>query len=248
MKKKLLFLVIILVMLFSINAQNKSVITLTSDPWPPFVEESNRAGGLSIEIIRAAFLAKGYEVKLEILPWARALQSVEKNTIDVLAGAWWGEERSKTFNYSDPFLLNKIVFVVRKGEVFDFKNINDLRGKTVGVIRDYAYSNEFDYSSVYTKEVSDDYITNLRKLLANRIDMTLEDEIVAKAIIVKNSSTFSGKIDFVKTPLVINPLHILISKTNPRSQELIRAFNEGLALIKQNGQYKTIMAKYGINE
>ncbi len=81
--------------------------------------------------------------------------------------------------------------------------------------------------------------------MAKRIDLTLEDELVAK-------STLSGAgmnlddFEFTSNALSVNPLHVTSGLANPNNAEYIDAFNKGLAEIKSNGTFDKILAKYGI--
>ncbi len=92
---------------------------------------------------------------------------------------------------------------------------------------------------------STDLKQNLQKLQAGRIDLAVEDELVAKSIITEAGMNLA---DFAFTNQAIseNPLHVTSGKANPRSEELVAAFNKGLAEIKANGTFDKLLADYGI--
>jgi polar amino acid transport system substrate-binding protein len=85
------------------------------------------------------------------------------------------------------------------------------------------------------------FITNIRKLVAGRIDLTLEDEIVAKAIIAQEQPDLLDKIEFSTADYSTNALYVASGLANAKHEELIEAFNNGLAVIKQSGEYDKIM-------
>ncbi len=45
-------------------------LTLTNDPWPPFIEADGKAG-LALEIVQSALAVHCYRLQVELKPWAR---------------------------------------------------------------------------------------------------------------------------------------------------------------------------------
>jgi polar amino acid transport system substrate-binding protein len=69
---------------------------------------------------------------------------------------------------------------------------------------------------------------------------------VARAALFAEGPELLEQIEFVKTPLAVNPLYITTGMQNPRGQKVISAFNKGLEIIKANGTYDRIFKKYGV--
>lgn len=226
----------------------EKVITAVSDPWPPFISEDSPTKGLSMEIISAAFEAEGYTVKLEIVPWARAVDGVKTGEKDILAGVWFTEERAKDFLYGEKFITNEIKFVKKKGDSFEYNGLESLKGKTVGTINGYSYEPVFMDSTGFTKVPVGDTVQNIRKLIEGRIDLTLEDTIVLSALLQKEDPTLLDQIEFTKEALTSNSLCVATGIGNPRSEEIINAYNKGLETIKGNGVYDKILSNYGIEK
>ena len=163
----------------------------------------------------------------------------------MLVATWFTNERTSYLNYSEPYLENSLKFIKRKGDGFEYNGMDSLSGKTVGIIRNYGYGDDFLGASNFKKPEANDLVANAKKLMAKRIDLTLEDELVAK-------STLSGAgmnlddFEFTSNALSVNPLHVTSGLANPNNAEYIDAFNKGLAEIKSNGTFDKILAKYGI--
>lgn len=221
-------------------------IVAVSDPFPPFVDPNNPTGGLSIEVIRAAYKTQGHEVKVEYVPWARAEAGVQSGVYDILPNMWFTEARSKQFLFSTSYLSNTIRFIKLKGDSFEYTGIDSLKGKVIGVTRGYAYSDAFKQSNLFTREDSNDLLTNLKKLQAKRIDLTLDDEAVTNYTITQNNPKLFAELELVNGNLALNPLYVVSGVKNPNHKEWIESFNEGLKIIKQNGTLETIFKKYGI--
>lgn len=222
-----------------------ATITAAQDPWAPFVQKDSVNPGISVEIITEAFKSQGHTVDFKIMPWTRALNEVKSGKVDLLVATWLTSERTSYLKYSEPYLENSLKFIMRKGYGFEYSGMASLSGKNVGIVRNYGYGDEFLAATNFKKPEASDLVSNAKKLLAKRIDLTLEDELVAK-------STLSGAgmdladFDFSSTALSVNPLHVTVGLSNPNHDAYIAAFNKGLAEIKANGTFDNILAKYGI--
>jgi polar amino acid transport system substrate-binding protein len=244
MKSKLFAIAFAFFLSVSAMAQAK-VLVAAADPYPPFLDNDNPKQGISMELIRAAFATQGYTVKWENVPWARAEAGVKDGIYDFLPDTWMTEARKAYLAYSDPYAVNEVVFIKKKGDSFEFNGLDSLKGKTVGIVKDYGYGDVFMKSALFTREEAVDIITNIRKLTLGRVDLTLEDGIVARATIMKLDPGLLSQIEFTKGSLSSNNLYIAPGLKNPRYQEIIAAFNKGLKAIKADGSYQKILAGYG---
>lgn len=245
MKKSILLTILVLLTATICFAGEKTIIA-AADPWPPFIDPSHPKEGLSLEIVRAAFKTQGYEVKMEYVPWARAIKGVKEGKYDILPNTWVTEERKGFLMYSDSYAANNIKFIKAKGDPFEFNGISSLAGKKVGTVREYGYGSDFLTATTFQREDTNNFISNIKKLLKKRIDLTLDDEIVARMTIAKDNPEYLNKVSFTENSLSSNPLHVTSGLKNPRHKEIIDSFNNGLKIIKSNGEYDAILLDYGI--
>jgi polar amino acid transport system substrate-binding protein len=230
----------ILAILGSVSIQAEK-ITAVGDPWPPFLDPNQENKGIVVEIATAAYATQGYEIEMSFVPWARAVDGVKNASFDLLLGTWLTAERTEFLMYSDPYLNNSIKFIKQKGSSFEYSGLESLTGKSVGIVREYGYGDAFSNAKNFKKAEAKDFISNIRKLIAGRIDLTLEDEIVAKAIIAKEAPELLNQIEFSTTDYSTNPLHVTSGLANAKHKTLIEAFNKGLVVIKANGEYDKIL-------
>jgi polar amino acid transport system substrate-binding protein len=216
-------------------------ITAVGDPWPPFLDPNQAGKGIIAEIATAAYATQGYELDLKFVPWARAVAGVKNASFDLLIGTWLTEERTNFLMFSQPYLNNSIKFIKKKGDSFNYTDLESLTGKSVGVVIEYGYGDGLLNAKNFRRAEAKNFITNIRKLVAGRIDLTLEDEIVAKAIIAQEQPDLLDKIEFSTADYSTNALYVASGLANAKHEELIEAFNNGLAVIKQSGEYDKIM-------
>ena len=243
--KRLLSTVFTFLLAFS-GITNAEKISAINDSWAPFLSPDLPGQGIALQIVRAAFKEEGHEVEMTFAPWARSIKAVKEGSVDILVGTWWTEERSVLLNYSDKYLVNNIKFIKRTGDSFKFDGLDSLNGKTVGIIRDYGYGDEFRRAINFKKPETSKLLYNLKKLTHNRLDLTLEDEIVARALIKNEAPELKDKISFSTNPLSSNTLHITSGLKNPRNKKIIADFNKGLEKIKKNGVYDAILKAHGL--
>ncbi|ASP40649.1 amino acid ABC transporter substrate-binding protein [Bacterioplanes sanyensis] len=229
--------------LWSCNSLAETV-TAAQDPWPPFVQEGNPPG-ISVEVVQEAMKTQGYTVDMKLTPWARAIEDVKNGNVDFLIGTWFTQERSAYLRYSDHYAINQVKFITKADSSFEYTGMDSLAGKSVGIVRGYGYGDEFLTAGHFARPEANNLVLNLRKLMAGRIDMTLEDEIVARSQMTGAGLDVS-QFRFTSNSLSENKLHVTSGLANARSEELINAFNKGLAAIKANGTFDAIMKKYGI--
>ncbi|MGX2954167.1 substrate-binding periplasmic protein [Shewanella sp. JL219SE-S6] len=197
---------------------------------------------MALEIVQSALAVHCYRLQVELKPWARALRSVKEAKTDLLLATWHTPEREQVLLFSEPYLQNRQRFIKRRGDPFEYTDLDSLKGKRIGVVRGYSYQTGFRAASDFIRVPNNSLESNLKMLAVGRLDLTLEDEIVATDTFWRLQQEDS--FDFTGPPLDIRNLHLSTSRLHPHGAELIAEFNQGLETIK-NGEYAKILAKYG---
>jgi polar amino acid transport system substrate-binding protein len=224
----------------SISVQAEK-ITAVGDPWPPFLDPNRPNKGIVVEIATAAYATQGYELEMSFVPWARAIAGVRSASSDLLLGTWFTKERTEYLMYSEPYLDNAIKFIKKKGDDFEYSDVESLTGKSVGIVRGYGYGEEFSNAENFKKPEAKNLIINIRKLVAGRINLAIEDELVARSIMAKEDPELLDQVEFSKVDYSTNALHVTSGLANAKHKELIEAFNRGLSEIKASGKYAEIL-------
>jgi len=223
----------------------KGSITLATLDWAPYVGQKLPDYGFTSEIISAAFKRAGYTVKIEFLPWARVLQEVETGKYDAGYPAYYSDERAQKYLLSDAFANGITGFYKRKADTIAYTSLQDLKPYRIGVIMGYVNSPEFDAATYLQKEEAIDEATNLNKLLAKRIDLTVLDKFTAQYVISTSLPAGKDALEFLEPPLLVQPLHVMVSRQTQGAEQKLRDFNEGLKKIRADGTLDQILTKYG---
>jgi polar amino acid transport system substrate-binding protein len=97
-------------------------------------------------------------------------------------------EREAIFDFSEPVVYQYLWLVTRVDRQFEFKTIQDLKGKVIGVVRGSKYGGEFDQQRNVSFKTDDDidaYGPRLKKLSNRQVD----------AIIFSSASTDAKEVE-----------------------------------------------------
>jgi len=118
----------------------------------------------------------GVVFELRMYPWARA----ERYAIDgagLIFGLPKNADRLHALRYSEVAAYNKLWIVTRSDATFRFNAIEDLRGKSIGVVRGYHYGEQVERARADKLFRTDEDIasrgTRLTRLMLKRIDAVL---------------------------------------------------------------------------
>ncbi|MEC4564213.1 substrate-binding periplasmic protein [Pseudomonas inefficax] len=235
----------LLAMMLATPAPGRETLRLVADNWPPFTDASMPGGGLATSIVTAALARAGYTSGVEEAPWARALRGVNEGRYDVLINAWYNDSRASIGQFSKAYLVNRIRLLQRKGEAFSYKRQSDLYPYSIAVVRDYAYSPEFDRDTRLHKVAVRNFASAVRMLAAGRVGLAVEDEYVARYNLQRELPEVRDGVMLVEPPLAENTLHILVSLKHPEHARIVERFEQAIAAMKADGSYARLMRQYG---
>ena len=167
---------------------------------------------------------------------------------DGMMDMWYRPERDKFFIFAEPTEANKIVLFKRKDNPATCSSYDELKRYTIGIVRGYVNPPQFDAMiHEFKVEVADGDITNIKKLLAERMDLVLMDLTVGWHLINSLFSDQAHLLASLPTVLKDDPIHIGFSKATPDGQIKADAFNRGVKMLRESGEYQAILKKHGLN-
>ncbi len=145
------------------------------EDFPPYqYVENNQPTGIDVEIAREVFKNLGIKLKLEVVPWKRALKYAEDGNVSGLIAALKTEEREKFLYYtSEPVHIQKNVVIAGKESKIKISSPEDLKGKEVGVLAGFSYGPAIDSLQGLKKTVCNDQQEMIKILDKGRINVVL---------------------------------------------------------------------------
>lgn len=242
--------IVLATLLLAIHAMalGKETLKFSVYEYPPFLSKSVPEYGLEPAIVRLAFERVGVEVQFNFMPPARALEVARQGKSDGTLGWVHSTEREGSFHYSKAISRAPLVFFHLKAKPFIWNTFQDLKGKQIGTVYKYYYGAEFhqaqDAADFQVDVVTDD-VLNLRKLHAGRIDATPINLYVGyylahQLFVAETARLFTHNQQIMK----ISEHHLLLPRSLSESALRLALFNEGLDIIKQNGEYAAILERH----
>lgn len=243
---RLRFLLLLWVLLHPLSSPAEQVLRLAANPWPPFTDKSLLNNGVASDLVVNALARAGYTTIYAQVPWERAVRGLQQDTYDVLVGAWHTEERAVFGYFSQPYLINRVRFLQRKGSGIVFRQLPDLYPYSIAVSRGYAYAEAFDQDVRLSKVGVAGFESGARMLAARRVQLTLEDELVARYHLSRSLAGIRDQLEFLPQPLSESGLHMLISLRHPRHKQIAEDFNREIAAMRADGSYAQILRHHGL--
>jgi ABC-type amino acid transport substrate-binding protein len=184
-------------------------------------------------------LLDGMGVELAILPLARADALFDAGKVDCTFpndSAFYEEKRAAGFIQSVPVNHARLYLFARPGEPAPL-SLDEARGRTIGAIRGMAYGNAVEEAGLKI-ELVDEEETNIRKLLAKRVDLILG--YVPDTPVALKAHGFPALSYAPDRPIKTIRDSVLCHRT-PQAEAFLARFDERLAAMRASGRLLTVL-------
>lgn len=211
--------------------------TASSGLYKPFsFEEGGNLQGFDIDIGNAIAEEMGLEPNPVTTPFETIIQGLNTNRFDAIIGSMSKtKEREEQVSFSEPYYYSGGAIFVREGNT-DIKSVEDLTDKKIGVVAQTTYDT-----------VAQEYTDNIQTYSSDVValqDLTVEgrlDAVITADVVGFEAQKEGLEIEMVGDPLWIEQPSIAVRKDD---EELLKAINEALAAIIENGKYDEISDKW----
>lgn len=237
-----------------ISSAFAETVTIVGDPWCPYnCEPGEDKPGFMIEVAQEIFKENGIDVVYKVVPWTRAIDEVRKGKYNATVGGYIDD--TPDFIFPEHAMAKSVdAFYIKQDGPLDwsYKGVSSLETVSIGVIRDYSYGAIVDqYISDHKKDSSriqfasgDNALEqNVKKLLAGRIQVVVEDGDVMQRFLT--ASNQKDKIKMVGHDEGEN-VYIAFSPNEAHSKQYAEMLSEGIARYEQSGRLQAIKAKYDV--
>lgn len=228
----------------SLNVYSEEKVLMVTGEWAPYTSSNMANKGVVSEIVKFALKQSDIELNLEFKFWPQCYASVLQGYAAASFPFFKTEKREEKMLYSNPIMSSKVLFFYRKNrvEVTSFKNLTELQKYKVSGVNGFFYRDSFraaELNMVY----SDSETEALKKVHSGFAELIPMDEVTGWELIKKNYPEQIEEFATMSTPIREDNLYLIVSRANPKAQQIIEKFNNGLNKIKRNGTYSKILAK-----
>lgn len=120
------------------NPSGNKLVVGFDNSYPPygFVDSNNEYTGFDIDLAKEVASRNGWDIDLQAIDWDAKDALLNQGTINCIWNGFTREGREDNYTFSDSYMLNEQVIVVKKGS--GINSLSDLAGKTVVTQADSA--------------------------------------------------------------------------------------------------------------
>ncbi len=199
--------------------------------------------GIDVEIIKAVADAEGFDVDIQPMDFSAIIPALTSGTIDGGLGCMSvTDERKQSVDFSDPYYEDGLALVTAASDD-SISALTDLKDKTIAVKEGtqgalWAEDNQAEYG--FEISTLQDSASIAMAVKNGQADAMLEDyPVIAYEIKIGEQEGLKVAVDAVNEP---GPVAFAVNKG--ANADLLKAFNDGLAKIKADGTYDSILAEY----
>lgn len=220
----------------------ETVIYAFDQQFPPFsFVQNGEPKGFDIDLMEAALSREDIKLQMRPMTWDQALINLSGGGAQLATGMAKTEQRMLLYNFSDTptSTLRMFLYTKRANRV---PTVEQLRGDSVAVEKGSLHQRVLEaYGGLIVRQYPDD---------TEAIKALYRDQTTAYAGDDKTTQYLLDKLNLqgispVGTPMQSTDVYIAVYKDRP---DLLRAVNQGLLRIRQNGEYDRIYRKWFVTE
>ncbi len=214
-------------------------LKLVADVWPPFTNAEGEKSILS-DLVQEAL--EGIQIKssMKILEFNEVLDQIYSGKYDGSPGLWISPERQEKYYFSKPYLYNQLVLVGRKGSDVSAITFNELEGKKIGVINNYAYG-DFENNKEIVIVPGINNQKNLENLLSDKIDYMLVDALLIQYMLKHQLNDVTQHLAIGQSPLLVKSLHLVLGKKVENAEEILNQFDAQIEQMIADGSFNELL-------
>jgi polar amino acid transport system substrate-binding protein len=219
-------------------AEKTTLILGTSADYAPFefhkiIDGKDTIVGLDIEIAKEIAKDMNAELQIQDMDFDGLLLALDTGKVNmVISGLTPTEERKKNVDFSEIYYLTSQGVLVGKDKVEQFKTLDDLKGKNIGIQKGSIQEG-------IAQEIADAKLTALAKipelileLKSGRVDAVILEKPVADQYAVAQTDIVVSEVK-IEQPVEEAGVSIAVKKGD---QELLNKIDGTIARLKESGE------------
>jgi len=222
-------------------------LLLVTANYPPFsYEEGGVQKGIAIDLVKEAFARMQQEVRIQLVPFPRAVAMIKNGEADGIFPFAMSEDRKEFASYpAERLFADPGTLFVRADSTITFNgDFSKLKNFTIGMQRGTNHGPVF-MQALKTYEIktdeANDQEQNMLKLTAGRFDIAVGPKLVVMSA-AKRVERFSA-IKVLYTGISEGDAYVGFTKQRNMDQVIAR-FEQVIKKMRQDGSYEKIMRSH----
>lgn len=202
-------------------------------------------GGVAAAIVTAALQRAGYETKVKLMPWKKALSGVKDGVYDVLVSIGEHEHDRSDLILSKPYRQSRIKLIARWDNNLLHHKVESFKQLSLEKLADLSDERRYLNAALINRISSLSLMDGLKRLAANQLDFIAVDEEEARYVM--KGSDVESSLEFLPGTVAFEDIHLAVSKQNRHHQAIVIAFNKALDDMQADGSYQEIVDQYALD-
>jgi len=215
---------------------------MTEEYYPYNYTEKLEIKGISVDMLHMTWEKLGVAPQpIDVMPWARAYEHVQRDPATVLFSMAKTEEREDMFKWAGPIRVVRFVLIAKKSKQISLATLDDLAGHCVGTLRDDITDILLEkYKKIAKIDAVAEMDQNINKLIDDRLDIVAYEERSWRKIVAKKGLSP----DDFETIFVLKETPVFFAFHIQTPPALIAQFQKALECIKTGDTYQQLLDKY----
>ena len=237
--------IILLMLAMHMDARaNESVDTIfiATEAWDQYTNEDG--SGLFLDIVRAVYEPHDIQIKVDYVPYNRALHLLKFKAADAMFGTYSAEKEAKDYILTPhyPIDTERTVAIFKKSPNQKWQGIESLRNQKLGWVRGYDYHDNLGVKIASYAEVLDSS-QGLKMLEAGRFDYFLDHAGELDDNIAKTGFDMS---DFQIASVFEENIYMAFARTE-KGKQLSILFDQAISGLIRSGRLQQLYDQYGMH-
>ncbi len=227
-------------------SQARELIACGHPYYPPvsWVQQQQLVG-IAPTVVKQLFGELGYQVRFDTVGnWKRCLWEVKIGRADIVVAAYRIASREPDFNFSQQHIVaDPIGVFVNSNKIENYRSLNNLKGKTVGLLFGDSFGDSLDQFIVDNSQI--EYVSqgqqNFAKLAHGRIDFMPLGTVSGK--LQTQKFEYSGQIVEAPFKLTTEYYYLALGRHSGLGQHM-PYINQRLIELHQKGIIQQLQTKY----
>lgn len=219
----------------------RAIIIGGANNYPPYeyLDEKGEPAGHNVDLTRAIAKALGLDIVIRLGPWSEIRGALERGEIDALQGMFYSPERDLKFDFTPAHSVNHYIAVTRQNSSNPPPSLEKLSGLRVAVHKGDLIQELLERKTPVENIIETSGMEeSLSLVLESKADVALVPRLTAlyykkqlgwRELTIGKKALFSPDYCYAVTP---------------NNGALLAHLNEGLQLVKENGEYQRIKERW----
>jgi polar amino acid transport system substrate-binding protein len=229
------------------HAKDRPFLQMVNTVYPPFVNPPNDPSGegLDVDIARLALDRAGFDMRIEYLPWKRALLKLEEGSADLISTISRREDRNRFLDWSLPYRMGaEYKFFGLRDSRITLVQLADLKDKNIGLVAGFHYPGSILDSGAtffYARDVN----MLVKMLHAKRIEMFVATGIAGEwGINSLGLGSYIVALPYVYTST--SPNYLAFSRKSELAMKALPNVKVTLRRMLEQGEIQKLERRYNI--